>query len=222
MRRWSIVLILIVVAVYVFYPKERVSVVAPAVVIKTVVQPVVHKPLVLAPHIRRPASVLLKKVAPQSALKIDRQNVFARGDRPALEQSGRRWRWLDGAVAVPSDDPRVAHIPRLSERAGFWVIASGDLPSGMEGLPLVEREDNGLVGIFTGVLKAMGKPGLQDDGQFRSACPCEINQAYPQLKSYLLEVSNGQSHEELKTCLQGTGLFKRLEWEILDHPHTSR
>lgn len=92
----------------------------------------------------------------------------------------------------------------------------------MEGLPLVEREDNGLVGIFTGVLKAMGKSGLQNDGQFRSVCPCEINQAYPQLKSYLLETSDGQSHEELKTCLQGTGLFNRLEWEILDHPHTSR
>jgi hypothetical protein len=166
--------------------------------------------------------VVPKKVAPQSALKIDRQAVFARDERPALEQSGRRWRWLDGAVAVPSGDPRVAHVTRLSERAGFWVIASGDLPAGMDGMPLVEREDNGLVGIFTGVLKAMGKSGLQDDGQFRSVCPCEVNQAYPQLKSYLLETSDGQSHEELKTCLQGTGLFKRLEWEILDHPHTSR
>ncbi len=222
MRRWPFFVILIAVAAYVFSPKERVSVVAPALVTRAATPKVVQAPLVLAPHVRRPASVVPKKVAPQSALKIDRQSVFTREDRPLLVQSGRRWRWLDGAVAVPSDDARVAHVPRLSERAGFWVIASGDLPAGMEGLPLVEREDNGLVGIFTGVLKAMGKPGLQNDGQFRSACPCEINQAYPQLKSYLLEVSAGQSHEELKTCLQGTGLFKRLEWEILDHPRTSR
>ncbi len=222
MRRWSVVILLIVVAAYVFYPKERVGVVAPALVTKAATPKVVQTPLVLAPHIRRPASVVPKQVASQSALKIDRQAVFPRDDRPMLVQSGRRWRWLDGAVAVPSDDPRVAHVPRLSERAGFWVIASGDLPAGMEGLPLVEREDNGLVGIFTGVLKAMGKAGLKDDGQFRSACPCEVNQAYPQLKSYLIEVSDGQSHEELRTCLQGTGLFKRLEWEILDHPHTSR
>jgi|GEM_PF-4562056 len=221
MRRWSIALILIAVTAYVLFPREQIS-----------VRPIVAKsadtnrapaqqPLVLAPHARRPAALPKKVVNPQSVIRLDRQSVHVLSGRDPVEVSGRRWRWLAGAVAVPAGDQRVAHLPRLSERPGFWVIASGDLPAGMEGFPLVEREDNGLIGIFTGVLKAVGKAGLQNEGQFQSACPCEIQQSLPHIKSYLLEVSQGQTHEELRTCLKGTGLFKRLEWEILDHPQTA-
>lgn len=223
MRRWSLalILILIVVAAYVLFPREQVSVRPVAVTPSTAKRAPAHQPLVLAPHARRPASVPLKITKPHAAIKLDRENRQVRRDREPVEVSGRRWRWLSGAVAVAAGDPRVAHVSRLSERPGFWVIATSDLPTGVEGFPLVEREDNGLVGIFTGVLKAVGKAGLQHEGQFQSVCPCEIQQSLPQIRSYLLEVPQGQNHEELRTCLKGTGLFKRLEWEILDHPQTA-
>lgn len=221
MRRWSFALILIAVAVYLLFRREQVSVRPVVATSSPVKRAPAQQPLVLAPHARRPAAEPKKIVRPQSVIRLDRQVLQVRSDREPLEVSGRRWRWMTGAVAVPAGDQRVAHVARISERPGFWVIASGDLPPGMEGLPLVEREDNGLLGIFTGVLKALGKPSLESSGQFQSVCPCEIQQSMPNIKSYLLEVSQAQSHEELRTCLKGTGLFKRLEWEILDHPNTS-
>lgn len=220
MRRWSFALILIAVTVYMLFPREQVSVRPVIVSASPAKRAPAQQPLVYQPHARRPAAEPKKMVRPQSVIRLQRQALKSEARDP-IEVSGHRWRWLTGAVAVPAGDPRVAHVARLSERPGFWVIASGDLPPGMEGLPLVEREDNGLLGIFTGVLKALGKSSLENSGQFQSVCPCEIQQSLPNIKSYLLEVSSGQSHEELRTCLMGTGLFKRLEWEILDHPNTS-
>jgi len=170
---------------------------------------------------RAPAQVGSEKAHLKATIKLDRAQVDGNVERPLLEQKSHRWRWLSGAVAVSSSDPRVAGIARLSERAGFWIIAEGDLPGGVEGLPLVEREDNGLVGIFTGVMKAMGKSGLQEASQFQTQCPCEVQESYPQLKSYLLK-PHGDNYSEFKDCLQGLGVFKKLEWEILDHPRTHR
>ena len=220
MRRWSVFVILILAAIYFFYPKEQRAV--PAVVsAPNIKRTPAQQPLVFSMHNRRPVRPP-KRAPAQSVLRVDRAKLTVNSGRPSLEQNGRRWRWMSGAVAVFAGDLRVAHLPRLSERPGFWIVASSDLPAGVVGLPLVEREDNGLLGIFTGILKAIGKSGLNDPGQFYSVCPCEIEESYPQLKSYLLRPSQGQEYQELSTCLQGTGLFKRLDWEILDHPRTSR
>lgn len=212
--------ILIVAAGYFFYPKEQKTV--PAVVARpNIKRTPAHQPLMFSMQDRRPIRPA-KRAPAQSVLRVDRGKLTVDSERAPLKQNGRRWRWMSGAVAVSAGDLRVAHLPRLSERPGFWIVAASDLPPTVIGLPLVEREDNGLLGIFTGVLKAIGKSELQNDGQFRSVCACEIEESYPHLKSYLLRPSHGQEHQELSTCLQSTGLFKRLSWEILDHPNTIR
>ncbi len=217
MRRWSIALIFMAVIVYALFPREQDSARPVIVSAPKNLRAPAQQILVLAPQVRAPATAAKNTARSKSAIRLGRKEVQARS---GFEQSGRRWRWLSGAVAIRAQD-HLAHLPRLSERPGFWVIAATDLPAGVAGLPLVEREDNGLVGIFTGVLKAVGKASLQSSGQFQSVCPCEIEQAYPQIKSYLLATGQGQSHVELRTCLEGTGLFKRLDWEILDHPNSS-
>lgn len=177
------------------------------------------KPQVVA---RAPAEVKDHgKSSLPATIKLDRSEVSHHRERPLLEQKSHRWRWLSGAVAVSSGDERVAQIPRLSERAGFWIIAEGDLPAGVVGFPLLEREDNGLLGIFTGTMKAMGKGQLRSPDQFQTQCPCEIQESYAQLKSYLLKPKD-DNYSEFKDCLASTGLFKKLEWEILDRPRTIR
>ncbi|MBY0517028.1 MAG: hypothetical protein K2P81_08980 [Bacteriovoracaceae bacterium] len=214
MKRWWIFLTLILALGFFFFFQKKP---APANVAEIKPQPLSSQ--------RAPAQVALTdrpSVTKESrrdnfrasTLNIDRQIISPSVNTPGFSQNGRLWRWLDGAVAVDSNDSRVRDIPVISRRAGFVIIASGDLPRGVEGLQLVEREDNKLVGIFTGILKAQGSNQLSQSSQFSSQCPCEIKESYPSIRGYLIK-SSEENHEELRTCLQSTGLFKKLEWEIL-------
>jgi hypothetical protein len=132
---------------------------------------------------------------------------------PVLRQSGREWRQLDGVVAVRAS----ARLPSVSELHGFSLVRSGDVPAGTETFAVVERSDNGLLGVKTGVLKALGDRG---EGEFLQDCPGIMVETYPALKSYLLRPSG--EPDEFHQCLSALNRFKRLEWEILDRPRGPR
>jgi len=96
-------------------------------------------------------------------------------------------------------------------------VRAGDVPVGTETFAVVERSDNGVLGVMTGVLKAMGDRG---DGDFLNECPGEMVESYPALKSHLLRPSG--EPDEFHNCLTALNRFKRLEWEILDRPRGPR
>lgn len=138
--------------------------------------------------------------------------------RPPIEQNGRRWQFLAGLSAVSVE----ANVPGedLGQLSGYKIVPSSEVPEGVESFSLVKREDNGLVGIFTGVIRAVGERGTA--GSFQSECPVQVKEAYPELKSYLLKASSEAELQECFQCLSNLQRFRSLDWEILDHPRTNR
>lgn len=142
--------------------------------------------------------------------------------RAGFEQGGERWRWVDGLVAVAEGTQGIDRALIKETRPGFWLLSGADLPVDTPHLKLVQREDNGLLGIYTGVIRAMGKGEAHAAQPWRSDCPAQVVESYPALDSVLLRAPAGVKDDELSGCLRHTNLFKRVEWEILDRPRGRR
>lgn len=134
----------------------------------------------------------------------------------------RSWKLIKGVRAIDAHDPLVRDIRPVGKLSGFVILRAQDVPAGSTPLRLVRRADNGLVGVFTGIIKAIGEKG-SNTGSFVSDCPQGgIEESWPALKSYLLKASRPSDEGSYFDCLTNLGRFKRLEWEILDHPRSSR
>jgi len=170
--------------------------------------------VVIAPSASRsPAQVAAPLNPPRNEVAQLPEHDRDYSTKPPLKQSGREWRYLDGVVAVrPS-----GQLPSLSELHGFSLVRAADVAVGTETFAVVERSDNGILGVMTGVLKAMGDRGA---GDFLNHCPGEVVESYPALKSHLLRPSG--EPDEFHYCLTALNRFKRLEWEILDRPRGPR
>lgn len=227
MKRWPGPMLLLLAVIFFWQRPEEGPVVSqapssgvsPALVPQAA--PVPPVPTLVMRPTRAPAAIP-RPPAQAAAIQLAPHLQSVDTTRAGMEQNGRKWRFVEGVRAVLADDPRLARVERLSQRAGFWIIAEADVPAGMESMGLVEREDNGLMGIFTGTLKAMGNKRLKGSGQFLSECPAQIEESYPQINSYLLRSADADGAHDLRDCLVSTGLFKRVEWEILDRPHLAR
>lgn len=139
--------------------------------------------------------------------------------RAEIVNGNRRWKFISGLSAVALSTPGIP--TPLDVMSGFAVINSADVPEGVESFSLVKRDDNGLIGIFTGTIKAIGEKA-DFPGSFLSECPQGgIKESYPALKSYLLK-ANSSEEQAYFECLSSLRRFRRLEWEILDHPHGHR
>jgi hypothetical protein len=169
---------------------------------------------------RAPAQII---AVPEQAPPLERNEVAelpseerTPSTRPALKQAGRTWNWLEDVAAVPAREAQAQGLQSLTTWHGHWLVRAGDVPASLRGLPVVAREDNpGVVGIFTGVLKAIGEKRA-----FLDECPCDVEAAYPSIKSYLLRARGAP--EELHSCLSELQAFRQLEWEILDRSRGPR
>lgn len=171
-------------------------------------------PLVLAPEVKpRPHA--------SRVIQLDEHDREHDVTRPSIQQNGRRWSFVAGVAAVSHGAPGTEHIPVRSGLGGFDVVGESDVPANVESYPIVQREDNGLLGIFTGTIKAVGERGPA--GGHADDCPGgQVQESYPALKSYLLRSSDAGSAQTYFDCLTNSGRFKRVEWEILDHPRSNR
>jgi hypothetical protein len=204
--------VLLLVVVWWFFPAEKTA--GPRATVDAV--PITRTAVPLGPTalvVRAPAQI----IRPVSLTKNEVAQLPAHDRVPAnlapIRQSGRQWRQLDGVVAVRTS----ARLPRVSELHGFSLVHSGDVPVGTETFPVVERTDNGMLGVMTGVLKALGDKGA---GEFLGDCPGTVVETYPALKSHLLRPSG--EPDDFMNCLAALNRFKRLEWEILDRPRGPR
>ncbi|MFP5490082.1 MAG: hypothetical protein ACLGG0_01175 [Bacteriovoracia bacterium] len=190
----------------------------------------IHSPILVASHtppLRQPAAQRVlpgipveRKSGREAMIQLPREVAFVNEKTPIV-QNEVEWKWLEGAVAVKKS-ALPPGVPVISQRPGFVIVASSELPANMVSFPLVERTDNGVKGIFTGVIKAMGGASLESAGQFLSQCPVEMVESFPSIKSYLLKVHSQDELEESMSCLKATGLFKHLEWEILVSPNVQQ
>lgn len=163
--------------------------------------------------------VVQKKKLQTGPIKLEDYDSPIDSTRPTIANGKRNWHFISGLSAVAINTPGIP--TPLDVMSGFAVINSGDVPAGVESYSLVKRDDNGLVGIFTGIIKAVGEKGATP-GSFLTECPQgEIKESYPALKSYLLKAHNSDEQEFFE-CLSLLRRFKLLEWEILDHPHGHR
>lgn len=141
-------------------------------------------------------------------------------ERRELSQNNRRYKFLSGVVAISERD-LPAGVEILSRRQTLVLINAADAPAGAKTMEIVERQDNRSLGIFTGTLKAIAKATLESENVLTD-CGCQVKERYPAIKSYLLLPSDASNTSELKDCLGQSGLFKRLDWEILEAPRLSR
>jgi len=218
MKRGFQVLVVVFALVSFWWVLTPPPITAPAVkaeVIQVTSERVPASTVVLRPPLKNKAS---KKPSPgHDPIQLDEHVAPIDDARAPITQGRHRWRFLAGVSAIAVD----AHDP-LARLSGYAIVNSADVPAGVEALSLVKREDNGLVGIFTGVIRAVGEKG-QSQGSFLSECSQgHIQESYPALKSYLLKSNPDQDAQEYFQCLSGLGRFKTLNWEILDHPRSGR
>jgi hypothetical protein len=141
-------------------------------------------------------------------------------ERALLQQNNRRYKFLSGVVAISERDLPVG-VEVLSRRQTLVLVNAADVPAGVKTMEIVERQDNRSLGIFTGTLKAIARAPLESENVL-TECNCQVKERYPAIKSYLLLPSETANPSELKDCLTQSGLFKRLDWEILEAPRLSR
>lgn len=224
MKRVALISLIIIIAVFVWWKSSSENTHVANLSEST------PSPILVASHsppTRQPAAQKLlpgipveKKSGREALIQLPRDVAFV-NERAPIVQNEVEWKWLEGVVAIKKS-ALPPGVPVISQRPGFVVVASSDLPANVVSFPLVERTDNGVKGIFTGVIKAMGGASLESAGQFLSQCPVEMVESFPSIKSYLLKVHSQDELEESMSCLKGTGLFKHLEWEILSSPNVQQ
>lgn len=223
MKRIALISLVIMVAVVVWWKSSENTLVAN--LSESATSPILiasHTPPIRQPAAQRvlPGIPLERKSGRETMIQLPREVAFV-NERAPIVQNEVEWKWLEGAVAVKKS-ALPPGVPVISQRPGFVIVASSDLPANVANFPLVERVDNGVKGIFTGVIKAMGGASLESAGQFLSQCPVEMVESFPSIKSYLLKVHSQDELEESMSCLKATGLFKHLEWEILSSPNVQQ
>jgi hypothetical protein len=223
MKRLALILIIVGVILFVWWKSPEVHLrVAQKEIIPEAGSSNLNTPSQRQPASQRnlPLLPIERKRAREVMIKLPREVAFV-NEKAAIMQNEVDWKWLEGVVAVKKS-ALPPGVPIIGQRAGFVIVASSEVPQNVESFLLVERADNGVKGIFTGVIKAMGGVNLESAGQFLSQCPVEMVESFPAIKSYLLKVHSQDELEESMTCLKSTGLFKHLEWEILSAPNVQQ
>lgn len=158
----------------------------------------------------------------QASLNVGDAEAVHDSQRAPLKVAGHVWNWLSGVVAVVEDVAREQGLIIMSSARGFAVVSASEVPAEVESFSLLERADNGLVGVLTGVIVAQSFEPLENPEGVANTCGVSLGQSYPAIKSYLFKKLDKFETEELITCLRETGLFKRLEWEILSGPRLAQ
>lgn len=182
---------------------------------------IVQAPLVLrAPSAA--SSQSKNRSTPRAAFTVDAASVYPEPQRPPLRVSGHAWNWLSGVVAVPEELARARGMSIQSSARGFALVSASEVPAEVESFSLLERADNGLVGVFTGVIVTQSFEPLENAEGLARSCGVQVSQSYPAIKSYLFKNLDKTETEDSMTCLRETALFKRLEWEILSGPRLAQ
>lgn len=225
MQHWRIFFfVALIVALGSWFLSRGVITHAPTVVAEAPVrlpEIVVEAPLVLRAPSATSAPPKLTRAA-RASFALAAGDAYLDPQRPSLKASGHVWNWLSGMVAVPEELARERGLGIQSTARGFALVSASEVPPELESFPLLERADNGLVGVLTGVIVSQSFTPLENvDGLARS-CGVVLAQSYPAIKSYLFKVLDKSETEDSITCLRETGLFKRLEWEILSGPRLAQ
>lgn len=225
MAHWRIFLsitLLIILAGVVLTEKKHES--PPAIAEETPVR--LGEIVVQAPVPLRAPSAALPLQKPgkskRASFNVDTSQVFPDSHRAPVRVNGHVWKWLSGVVAVKEEIAREREISFQTTARGFALVSASEVPAEVESFSLVERADNGLVGVFTGVIVSQSKAPLENLDGLASSCGLSVVQSYPAINSYLFNNLDKSENEESITCLRETGLFKRLEWEILSGPRLAQ
>lgn len=164
----------------------------------------------------------IKRPPTRQVLELPEHSTQVDEERPPLQSGKHRWHFLAGLSAIARGAGGGAGLDGYGEFSGYQILSTADVPAGVESFALVKRADNGIVGIFTRVIRAVGERGAHS-AQFVNECPQgAILESYPVLKSYLLRAHSSTDDQEYFECLSALGRFKSLDWEILDHPRSHR
>ena len=206
MKRYALIVVIILVAAVVWWKSSETTHVANlSDITPSPILTASHSPPMRQPAAQRvlPGIPVERKSGREAMIQLPREVAFVNERAPIL-QNEVEWKWLEGAVAVKKSALPLGVLV-IAQRPGFVIVASSDLPANVANFPLVERVDNGVKGIFTGVIKAMGGASLESAGQFLSQCPVEMVESFPSIKSYLLKVHSQDELEESMSCLKSTG-----------------